>query len=78
MKGAVQTHVNHLSLAGTTAFIEIIIQGVSRWLTISKVERGRFRFMGLDVVRQEDNIVLSMEDYVRRSRRYKKWTEMNL
>ena len=34
-------------------------------MTISKVERGRFRFTGLDVVRQEDSIRLSIEDYIR-------------
>ena len=31
---------------------------------ISKVERGKFRFTDLDILKQEDNIVLSMEDYV--------------
>ena len=34
-------------------------------MTISKVERGRFRFTGLDILRQEESIVLSMEDYIR-------------
>ena len=34
-------------------------------MTISKVERGRFRFTGLDILRQENSMVMSMEDYVR-------------
>ena len=65
LKGAVQTHVNDFSLAGTSNFIEKIIQGVSRRLKINKVERGRFRYTGIVVMRQEKSIVLSMEDYVR-------------
>ena len=65
LKDAVKTHVDDFELAGTNDFIIKIIQGFSQWLIISKVKRGRFRFMGLDVWRQEDRIILSMEDYVR-------------
>ena len=58
LKGAVQTHVDDFKLARNTNFIEKIIEGVSQKLTISKIERGKFRFTGLDFFKQENNIGL--------------------
>ena len=37
LKGAVQTHFDDFSLAGTPEFIQMIIHGVSRKLTTSQV-----------------------------------------
>lgn len=51
LKSSVQTQIDDFSLAGTSDFIEKIIQVVSRRLTISKVEQGKFRFTGLDVLK---------------------------
>ena len=62
LKGAVQTHVDDFNIAATKWFIDIMIEGVAKMLTISKVERGKFWFTGLDVLKQEDNIVLSMSN----------------
>ena len=52
--------VDDFSLAGTLEFVEKVIKGVSEKLTISKVENGKFRFTGLDLLKQK-NIVLLME-----------------
>ena len=49
LQGAVLTHVDDFSLAGTEEFVKEIIVGVEEDLTVSKVERDRFQFTGLDV-----------------------------
>jgi len=34
-------------------------------LKVSKVERGKFRFTGIDIEKKKDGIHISMEDYVK-------------
>ena len=40
------------------------METISRELTVSKIERDRFRYTGIDVSEVEDGIVIQMEDYV--------------
>ena len=62
--GTVITHVDDFTLAGTEAFINEVIETVSRELTVSKIERDNFRYTGIDVKTTEDGIEIEMQDYV--------------
>ena len=61
--GFVLSHVDDFTVAGTDEFIEKIVSGISRKFTVSKIERGKFRFTGLDVDVDKGKIGVSMEDY---------------
>jgi len=54
--GTVITHVDNFTLAGTDAFINEVLEIVSRELTVSKIERDDFRYMGIDVKTIEEGI----------------------
>ena len=58
------THVDDFTLAGTEDFIKEVLETVSRELTVSKIERDSFRYMGIDVSTVDDGIEIEMEDYV--------------
>ena len=62
--GTVITHVDDFTLARTDAFINEVIETVSRELTVSKIEKYNFRYMGIDVKTIEDGIEIEMMDYV--------------
>ena len=62
--GTVITHVDDFTLAGTKAFVDEVIDTVSRDLTVSKIERENFRYTGIDVKTVEDGIEIEMQDYV--------------
>ena len=64
LKGAVITHVDDFTVAGTSSFIEEVLDIVERELTISKIKRDNFRFTGLDVSTKEDGIEIKMADYM--------------
>ena len=40
------------------------METISRELTVSKIERDRFRYTGIDVSAVDDGIEIQMEDYV--------------
>ena len=61
--GMVITHVDDFQIAGRDEFIDPLIEKLESSLTVSKVERDRFRFTGIDVQTVADGIVTSMEDY---------------
>ena len=65
LKGAVLTHVDDFSLAGTDEFVRKVIHQVERQLTVSKVEKDRFRFTGLYISSVKDGIEVTMADYVK-------------
>ena len=65
LKGAVLTHVDDFSLAGDEEFIRKVVSQVEKQLTVSKVERDKFRFTGLDVSLDDDGIEVTMADYVK-------------
>ena len=62
--GTVITHVDDFTLAGTEAFINEVLETVSRELTVSKIERDNFRYTGIDVKTVENGIEVEMKDYV--------------
>ena len=62
--GTVITHVDDFTLAGTEAFVNEVIETVSRELTVSKIERDNFRYIGIDVKTVDDGIKIEMKDYV--------------
>ena len=56
--------MDDFSLAGTGEFLKMVLDGVSEKMTVSKVERDKFRFTGLDVHGMKEGIEISMDDYV--------------
>ena len=63
MEGMILSHVDDFILAGMDNFIEKITEEVKKKLNISKLENDEFRFTGIDVLKEEDRIVKSIEDY---------------
>ena len=63
LKGLVLTHVDNFTIAEKAEFVEKIIQKVEAELTVSKIERGSFRFTGVDVKKINNGIEVSMNDY---------------
>ena len=61
--GMVITHVDDFSVAGTKDFIEDLTLSVQNALTVSKIEKDKFRFTGIDIQKIGKQIVISMEDY---------------
>ena len=64
LMGAIITHVDDFTLAGTKDFIKEVLETISRELTVSKIEKDKFRYTGIDVSVVEDGIEVEMEDYV--------------
>ena len=62
--GAVITHVDDFTLAGTENFIKEVLETISRELTVSKIEKEKFRYTGIDVSAVDNGIEVQMEDYV--------------
>ena len=63
--GMIITHVDDFQVAGSDQFIDSILERLNSTLTVSKVERGSFRFTGIDVQKVHDGIVLSMDEYAK-------------
>ena len=64
LMGAVITHVDDFTLAGTEDFIKEVLETIGRKLTVFKIERDKFRYTGIDMSVAEDGIEIEMEDYV--------------
>ena len=62
--GAVITHVDDFTMAGTDEFIKKTLEIVGKELTISKIEEDMFRYTGIDVATVEGGIKIAMKDYV--------------
>ena len=65
LEGMVLSHVDDFILAGTEKFLEEITKKIAQKLEISKLEDNEFRFTGMDVKKDGDVIVVSMEDYAK-------------
>ena len=65
LEGMVSSHVDDFILAGTDKFLEEITRKIAEILEISKLEDNEFRFTGIDVKKDGDMIVVSMEDYAK-------------
>ena len=65
LEGMVSSHVDDFILAGTNRFLEVITKKTEEKLEISKLEDNEFRFRGMDVKKEGEVIIVSMEDYAR-------------
>ena len=63
LEGLVIIHVDDFIYNGSDRFVDEFQKMVSKELKISKVEKGKMRFCGVDYIQTEDGIVASMEDY---------------
>merc|ERR1712062_382314 len=61
--GVILGHVDDFNMAGTGRFLDEIGTMLKTELSVSKVEKNRFRFTGVDIERTEEGITMSMEDY---------------
>ena len=65
LQGQVAIHVDDFLITGSNEFIEDTLSFISSKLKVSKVERGKFRFTGIDIEKKMEGIQISMEDYVK-------------
>ena len=63
LKGMVLSHVDDFLLSGDSNFITETIDIVTAELKVSKVERDHFRFTGVDIVKHDTGITMSMNEY---------------
>ncbi len=61
----VSSHVDSFILAGTYRFFEEITKKIADKLEISKLEDNEFRFTGMDVKKEGEVMIVSMEDYAK-------------
>ena len=59
----VSSHVDDFEIAAAEELGTAIIKKIEEHLTISKIEKDRFRFTGVDIERTDDCITMSMDDY---------------
>ena len=65
LEGMVSSHVDDFILAGTEKFLEEITRKIAQRLEISNLEGNEFRSTGMDVKKDGDVIVVSMEDFAK-------------
>ena len=63
--GQVAIHMDDFLITGSDRFIKDILGLIDDQLKVSKVERGKFRFTGIDIEEKSEGIHISMEDYVK-------------
>ena len=71
IKGAMITHIDDFTIAGNANFIENILKGILETLTVSQMEKDKFRFTSWDVEKYEDQVKVSMKDYANRLKEIK-------
>ena len=60
---SINNFVEILNMAGTEEFSDEIRTMLKTKLLVSKVEKNKFRFTGVDIERTKEGITISMEDY---------------
>ena len=50
--------------AGTQEFIDDVLEAVRKELIVSKIEKDKFRYTGIDIAAVENGIKIEIEDYV--------------
>lgn len=63
LKGMILCHVDDFLIGGLNYFIEDVIGTLRSNFEISKIERGHFRFTGIDITKTSDSIKVNMDDY---------------
>ena len=61
----VSSHVDDFILAGTDRFLKEITKKIAEKLEMSKLEANKFRFTGMNMKKEGDVIIVSMEDYAK-------------
>ena len=65
LEGMVSSHIDDFYLAGANIFLEEITKKIADKLEISKLEDNEFRFTGMDVKKEGEVIIVSMEGYAK-------------
>ena len=60
------THNDHFSILGRKKFSDRLKKMITYMLNISKAERIRYTFTGIDIENRDGKIRISMEDYADR------------
>ena len=63
LEGMILSHVDDFNMAGTEEFTEVVRSMLKSKLLVSKVEKNKFRFTGVDIEKTKVGITISMEDY---------------
>jgi hypothetical protein len=61
--GLILTHVKDFNTAGNRKFIDRIVGLLKMELKVSKIEKNRFRFTGVNIEKTDLGIEISMKDY---------------
>ena len=64
--GMLLMHVDDFIYNGSDVFVKQVEKLFKKELAVSKVQKNQFRFCGLDMKQEEEKIVVSMEDMLRR------------
>ena len=63
LEGMILSHVDDFNMAGTEKFLREIREMLKKELSVSKLEKNKFRFTGVDIEKNERGITISMEEY---------------
>ena len=63
LEGMILSHVDDFNMAGKEKFLDEIRSMLKTELSVSKVEKNKFRFTGVDIEKTEEGITISMDDY---------------
>ena len=63
LEGMILSHVDDFNVAGTEKFLSEIREMLKKELSVSKLEKNKFRFTGVDIEKTEKGITISMEEY---------------
>ena len=61
MGGIIFTHIYDFIMAGTEEFLNDLEKEIRKVLNVSKVEKNKFRFAGIDIKRKDYRIKMSMK-----------------
>ena len=65
--GIMVMHVDDLCYGGNSYFLNRVIRGIKERLKVGSEERGRFKYLGVQIEDGENGITMSQRDYVERS-----------
>ena len=63
LRSQIALYVNDFIISGTSSFISFIVPIIQKELKVSKLEKGKFWFTGVNIIKNGDSIEISMEDY---------------
>ena len=57
------SHIDDIGIAGIAEFLNSITMKIKEILNVSKIGKGRFWITGIDMQKNGDKIIISLEDY---------------